>query len=101
MAGIYGFGFASLREGYGFGQSDFQPQVSVLQSASKAYGSGRAFWDLNLGGLGDVPIKPEGALGNIEISEIVRRFIPKERTDVTQINPIANTMGVKYPFLPG
>ena len=101
MAGIYGFGFASLREGYGFGQSDFQPQVSVLQSASKAYGSGRAFWDLNLGGLGDVPIKPEGALGNIEISEIVRRFIPKERTDVTQINPIANTMGIKYPFLPG
>jgi hypothetical protein len=101
MAGIYGFGFASMREGYGFGQSDFQPQVSVLQSASKAYGSGRAFWDLNLGGLGDVPIKPEGALGNIEISEIVRRFIPKERTDVTQLNPIANTMGVKYPFLPG
>ena len=101
MAGIYGFGFASLREGYGFGQSDFQPQVSVLQSASKAYGSGRAFWDLNLGGLGDVPIKPEGALGNIEISEIVRRFIPKERTDVTQVNPIANTMGIKYPFLPG
>ena len=101
MAGIYGFGFASIREGYGFGQSDLQPQVSVLQSASKAYGSGRAFWDLNLGGLGDVPIKPEGALGNIEVSEIVRRFIPKERTDVTQLNPIANTMGVKYPFLPG
>ena len=101
MAGIYGFGFSSLREGYGFGQSDFQPQVSVLQSASKAYGSGRAFWDLNLGGLGDIPIKPEGALGNIEISEIVRRFIPKERTDVTQINPIPNTMGVQYPFLPG
>lgn len=101
MAGIYGFGFGALREGYGFGQSDLQPQVSVLQSASKAYGSGRAFWDLNLGGLGDVPIKPEGALGNIEISEIVRRFIPKERTDVTQLNPIANTMGVQYPFLPG
>jgi diadenosine tetraphosphate (Ap4A) HIT family hydrolase len=73
----------------------------VLQSASKAYGSGRAFWDLNLGGLGDIPIKPEGALGNVEISEIVRRFIPKERTDVTQINPIPNTMGVQYPFLPG
>jgi hypothetical protein len=101
MAGIYGFGFSSLREAYGFGQSDFQPQVSVLQSASKAYGSGRAFWDLNLGGLGDVPIKPEGALGNIEISEIVRRFIPKDRTDVTQLNPIPNTMGVQYPFLPG
>ncbi|MEY4332306.1 MAG: hypothetical protein RLZZ196_1044, partial [Bacteroidota bacterium] len=101
MAGIYGFGFSSLREAYGFGRGDFEPQVSVLQSASKAYGSGRAFWDLNLGGLGDVPIKPEGALGNIEISEIVRRFIPKERTDVNYLNPIPNTMGTKYPFLPG
>ena len=101
MGGIYGFGFASLREKFGFGQGDFEPQRSLLQSASKAYGSGRAFWDLNLGGLGDIPIKPEGALGNIELSEITRRFIPKERTNVDYLNPIANTMGKNYPFLPG
>ena len=101
MAGIYGFGFGTLRETFGFGQSDFQPQRSVLQSASKAYGASRSFWDLNLGGLGDIPVKPEGALGNIEISEIVRRFIPKDRTDVDYINPIPNTAGIKYPFLPG
>lgn len=101
MGGIYGFGFGSLREKFGFGQGDFEPQRSLLQSASKAYGSGRAFWDLNLGGLGDIPIKPEGALGNIELSEITRRFIPKERTNVDYINPIENTMGKKYPFLPG
>jgi len=100
-AGIYGFAFASLRERFGFGQSDFEPQRSLLQSASKAYGSTRSFWDLNLGGLGDVPIKPEGALGNVEISEIVRRFVPKERTNVNYINPITNTMAYKYPFLPG
>lgn len=101
MGGIYGFAFGSLREKFGFGQGDFEPQRSLLQSASKAYGSGRAFWDLNLGGLGDIPIKPEGALGNIELSEITRRFIPKERTNVDYLNPIENTMGKKYPFLPG
>lgn len=101
MGGIYGFAFGSLREKFGYGKSDFEPQRALLQSASKAYGSGRAFWDLNLGGLGDLPIKAEGAAGNIELSEITRRFIPKERTDVTYLNPIPNLMGQQYPFLPG
>jgi hypothetical protein len=100
-AGIYGFAFGSLRQGLGFGNQDMSPQVSALQSASKGYGSTRAFWDLNLGGLGDVPMAGEGSLGNIEVSEIVRRFIPKERNDVNYINPIRNTMGQQYPFLPG
>ena len=97
MAGIYGFGFSSLRETFGFGSGDLQPNVSVLQSASKAYGSTRSFWDLNLGGLGDVP----AAESSLELSEIARRFVPKERTDITYLNPIRNTMGMKYPFLPG
>ena len=101
MAGIYGFGFSSLREKFGFGEKDFQPNRSTLQSASKAYGSSRAFWDLNLGGAGDVPLPAQGALGNLEFSEIVRRFIPKERTGIDYINPIKNTMGQQYPFLPG
>lgn len=100
-AGIYGFAFGSLREGLGFGNQDMSPQVSALQSASKGYGSTRAFWDLNLGGLGDVPMAGEGSIGNIEVSEIVRRFIPKERTDINYVNPIKNTMGQQYPFLPG
>lgn len=98
--GIYGFAGGNIRQALGFGSFDFEPDKSVLQSASKAYGTTRAFWDLNLGGLGDVPLQAEGALGNIEFSEIVRRFIPKERTNVTFINPIKNTMGEKYPFLP-
>lgn len=101
MAGIYGFAFGTFREKFGFGQSDFEPQRSVLQSAQKAYGTTRAFWDLNLGGLGDVPIPSREAIGNIEFSEIVRRFIPKERTGVDYINPIQNLMGQQYPFLPG
>ena len=97
MAGLYGFAFANIRESLGFGRSDFQPSSPVLQSASKGYGIGRSFWDLNLGGLGDVPASEAG----IELSEITRRFIPRERTDVNYINPIQNTMGMKYPFLPG
>jgi hypothetical protein len=101
MAGIYGFGFSSIRESIGLGQKDFEPQRAVLQSAAKGYGSTRSFWDLNLGGLGDAPLGGEGALGNLEVSEVVRRFIPKERTGVNYLNPIPNTMGQKYPFLPG
>ena len=101
MAGIYGFGFANAREGFGFGRSDFQPNRAVLQSASKSYGIGRSFWDLNLGGLGDVPLGMENGFSGLELSEITRRFIPKERTDITYLNPIKNTMGQKYPFLPG
>jgi hypothetical protein len=98
--GIYGFAGGNIRSALGFGSYDFEPDKSVLQSASKAYGTTRAFWDLNLGGLGDIPLQSEGALGNIEASEIVRRFIPKERTNVNFINPIKNTMGKEYPFLP-
>jgi hypothetical protein len=98
--GIYGFAGGNIRSALGFGSYDFEPDKSVLQSASKAYGTTRAFWDLNLGGLGDVPLQSEGALGNIEASEIIRRFIPKERTNVNFINPIKNTMGKQYPFLP-
>lgn len=100
-AGIYGFAFGSLREGLGFGNQDYEPQVSMLQAATKGYSGTRSFWDLNLGGLGDVPMAGEGSIGNIEISEIVRRFIPKERSGVNYINPIENRMGKEYPFLPG
>jgi len=100
-AGIYGFMGGNLRSALTGGDYDFKPNRAVLQSASKAYGSTRAFWDLNLGGLGDVPLPAEGALGNIELSEIVRRFVPKERSNVDFLNPIKNTMGKEHPYLPG
>jgi len=101
MAGIYGFGISSLRESLGLGNKDIEPDKSVLQSAAKAYGTTRAFWDLNLGGLGDIPLPSQDAISNIEFSEITRRFIPKERSGVDFINPIKNKMGKQYPFLPG
>jgi hypothetical protein len=101
MLGIYGFGFGAIRGGLGFGDDDFRPQRSVLQAASAGYSSTRDFWSLHLGGLGDVPLSVQGPLGNIEFSEIVRRFIPKERTGIDYINPIPNLMGTQYLFLPG
>ena len=101
MLGIYGFAASNLRESLGYGQSDFEPQRSVLQSAAKAYGTSRQFWDLNLGGLGDLPLLGGSQIGSFEFSEVTRRFIPKERSNVNYINPIKNTMGRQYPFLPG
>ena len=101
LAGIYGFMQSSIREGFGFGKADLQPQRSVLQSASRAYGTSRSFYDQNFGGMGDVPLPGQGPLGNIELSEITRRFIPKERNDIDYLNPIRNSMAEKYPFLPG
>lgn len=101
LLGIYGFMFASARDSLGFGSKDFDPDRPVLASASAAYGSTRGFWDLNLGGLGDAPLPIEGNFANLEFSEIVRRFIPKERSGTEVVNPILNPMGFEHPWLPG
>ena len=101
MAGIYGFGFGTSKELLGFGDSNNVPDKPVLQSASRAYGSERSFWDLNLGGLGDFPTPLRGEYGNIEFSEITRRFIPHRRRDIDELNPIPNQFANKYPWLPG
>lgn len=101
LAGIYGFAFGGLRGKLGLGTQDYSPDKPVLASAGKAYGSTRAFWDLNIGGVGDFPLPIEGNFSNLEFSEIARRFIPKERKDVQYVNPIKNDMGIMYPWLPG
>lgn len=100
LAGIYGFGAGALREKLGFGNLDMTTPRPVLESAGRAYGSTRGFWSLGLGGLGDIPSPLEGNLANIEISEIMRRFVPRERTGTQFTNPIRNKMGAKYPWLP-
>ena len=101
LAGIYGFAFGGIRRELGLGTQDYSPDRPVLASAGKAYGSTRAFWDLNIGGVGDFPLPIEGNMSNLEFSEIARRFIPKERKDVQYVNPIKNDMGIMYPWLPG
>jgi hypothetical protein len=101
LAGIYGFALGGIRRDLGLGTQDMSPDRPVLASAGKAYGSTRAFWDLNIGGVGDFPLPIEGNLSNLEFSEIARRFIPKERKDIQYLNPIKNDMGTLYPWLPG
>jgi hypothetical protein len=97
VLGIYGFGFGAVRSALGFGDQDFTPRSPVLQEASAAYGSTRAFWNLNIGGIGDAPSETL----NLNVSEVIRRFIPKERTGTSIINPIPNTMAAEHPWLPG
>ena len=101
LFGIYGFGFGALRTQLGLGTQDFTNGRPTLQNSNAAYGSTRSFWDLSLGGLGDFPTPLEGRFGNIEFSELVRRFVPKERSGLETINPIPNTLGEEHPWLPG
>lgn len=101
LLGIYGFTFGAVRTSLGLGSQDMSPKRPVLASANKAYGSTRSFWDLGLGGLGDVPTPFEGDMANIEFSEFVRRFLNRERSDVNYLNPISNQAGRMYPWLPG
>lgn len=98
-AGIYGFAFGTGREMLGLGGQRFERDRPVLAQASQAYGTGRQFWDLNLGGLGDFPTPVQG-MGSLELSELVRRFLPKPRSGNEWINPLRNTMGVHHPWLP-
>lgn len=100
LFGIYGFAFGALRDSLGLGNQDMTTPRPVLESASRAYSSTRAFWNLGIGGLGDFPSPLEGNYANIEVSEILRRFIPKERTGTQFINPLQNEMGKQYPWLP-
>lgn len=100
FAGIYGFAFGGLRDKLGLGGMDYDTHKPVLASADIGYGTSRQFWDLNLGGLGDFPTPLEGEYANLELSEVVRRFIPRPRTS-DMINPIPNLMGVEHQWLPG
>lgn len=100
LAGIYGFAAGAVREKLGFGNLDMTTPRPVMDSPGRAYGSTRGFWSLGLGGLGDVPSPLEGNLANIEISEIVRRFVPRERTGTQFVNPIKNRMGQEHSWLP-
>lgn len=100
FAGIYGFGFGGIREQLGFGSMEYENARPVFAQAGEAYGASRQFWDLNLGGLGDVPTPLEGEYANLEASEIIRRFIPKPRS-LNTVNPIRNSLGMQQPWLPG
>lgn len=101
MMGIYGFASGALRAKFGLGNQDFTPSQAILEPASRGYSASRSFWGMNLGGMGDLPLPIEGNFANLEISEIIRRFVPKEQSGINYINPIPNLMGKQYPWLPG
>jgi len=67
------------------GRTDFLPEGPVVQSASRATGLERSYWDLNIG-------DPGG------FTEFLRRAIPHRRRGIEEYNPIPNTMP---SWLPG
>lgn len=99
-SGIYGFAFGAGREALGLGGQRFERDRPILAQASQAYGTSRQFWDLGIGGLGDFPSPVQG-MGSLELSELVRRFVPKPRSGQDWVNPLRNVMGVEHPWLPG
>lgn len=60
--------------------------MSVIDTSGYSMSFANTFWNQEIGGIGG------------ELSEIMRRFIPKRRNDYEYINPIRNTMP---SFLPG
>jgi hypothetical protein len=101
MMGIYGFAFGATRSAFGLGDQDMNPRGPVLASPANTTSIGKSFWDQAFGGLGDAPLPIEGPYSNLEVSEIARRFVTRERAGVTKVNPIVNQMGQQYPWLPG
>lgn len=61
------------------GRSEFLPKGPVMQTASRAYGFERDYWDRNIG-------DPFGT------TEFFRRILPHRRRDIDEFNPIRNEM---------
>lgn len=99
-AGIYGFAFGAVRENLGLGSSGYTTEEITLSNPNQAFGQHAQFWNMELGGLGDVPTPMEGRFGSLEVSELMRRFIGGERRQ-NEFNPIPNTLGRQHPWLPG
>lgn len=79
MGGIYGFALTDL---LGIYEPD---QVEEMATPSDISSLRDSFWELEIGGLG----------GNL--SEIGRRFIPRDKNKQDEFNPIRNTMPTWIP----
>lgn len=82
--GLRGYFLNTLNERM-TGRSDFLPQGPVAESARRATGYERGYWDLNIG-------DPAG------VTEFWRRILPHRRKGIETYNPIPNTMP---DWLPG
>lgn len=73
LGGIYGFSFASVAPG----DPEWRPELATPDDIANWSDD---FWEAGLGGIGG------------DISEIYRRFIPRDKNKTREINPIRNTM---------
>jgi len=84
MIGLPGFTISSIKEAL-TGSADFFDQTMRLESARRAFGTERDYWDLEIG----------GGLGT---TEALRRLYPHRRRQIPLYNPIRNMMP---EWLPG
>jgi len=84
MLGLPGFVTEATKEAI-TGEGQWFTQEQRLESARRAYGAERKFWDLELG-------------GGAHIGEVVRRLFPHRQRAVPLFNPIRNQMP---EWLPG
>ena len=84
MVGLPGFTATAIKESL-TGSADFFDQTRRLESARRAFGIERDYWDLEIG----------GGLGT---SEALRRLYPHRRRQIPLYNPIRNMMP---EWLPG
>lgn len=66
------------------GQETFGLDSPVLQSAGAMTSINKQFWDMELG-------------GGLFLSEPIRRFLPKQRSEIMEYNPIPNQMPTWLP----
>lgn len=74
IAGLKGFALQQFVTGHA------NENARIIESSGYAYGFSNNFWEENMGGLG------------ANMSEIIRRFIPKRNNNTEYVNPIRNTM---------
>jgi hypothetical protein len=84
MLGLPGFMFEATKEA-ATGEGQWFTQEARLESARRAYGVERDFWDRELG-------------GGFGVGEVIRRFFPHRQRAVPLYNPIRNLMP---QWLPG
>lgn len=83
LRGLPGFIHGAIKEKL-TGSADYADQYEQIETANRAYGMGRGFWNLQLG-------------GGIMSTEAIRRFLPHQRNQIEQYNPIRNLMPAWMP----
>jgi hypothetical protein len=84
LRGLTGFIHSAVKESL-TGSQDYFDKMEQLETATRAYGAERAYWDKELGGL-------------LGMTEAFRRFLPHRRRQIELYNPIRNLMP---EWLPG